>query len=390
MAKRRPDRRVVAGLARLDEWGLDAEASVPVLVEHFGREGDADLAIAHVLGGIASAESSAALVALAKTAQKESAKAIKRALYRLEQSGVEVRREQVEVRRPVKMAAEIEGWVSPFDGRGDRLMWLVKPRPGGALHVCAVANDPGGLRELEVNRVSRKALREMREELERKHEIPLVRAEWQRVDFLIRQAQEWARESNAELHGTDYSVIRAQLTSEAALEEWPDPIERLGLQGEPSGEHLEQSAEILLEPELRTWVLSEEEVQPVLDELSEARSSPLVLNQAQEEDRYQAIHRKVTENIFFGEHSQSWIRRMREMSYYFTQTRRELRAEQCVAVAAALARGDAASPVIPFCGAYVALSLALHVEFAEEQREEERESSLIVTPQEFRDQQRRR
>src|SRR6185369_6133787 len=47
--------------------------------------------------------------------------------------------------RPI--APLVEGWVSPVDGRGDRLVWIVRPqREGGLAVLTAVLNEPAGLR----------------------------------------------------------------------------------------------------------------------------------------------------------------------------------------------------------------------------------------------------
>ena len=90
------------------------------------------------------------------------------------------------------MGPALEGYLSAVDGRGDQLVWLVKPHPGGLAHLFAVINDPEGLREVNLFETTRKALRASREELLRKHELRMIEADWRYCDYLIDRAFHWA------------------------------------------------------------------------------------------------------------------------------------------------------------------------------------------------------
>jgi hypothetical protein len=55
-------------------------------------------------------------------------KEIRRALYRLEQAGITVPTRPAAPSVPI-LGPSIDAWVSAVDGRGDRLVWLVREHP---------------------------------------------------------------------------------------------------------------------------------------------------------------------------------------------------------------------------------------------------------------------
>jgi hypothetical protein len=380
MAKPSPDALQEAGERRLAEWGLGPTATAAELAGAVNRDAAADVAIAHRLGAIASAESAELLLRLERTAaDKHVRKEAKRALYRLEQRGVHLP-EPAAPPTPVA-APPIEGYVSPVDGRGDQLVWLLKPQPGGVAHLFAVINDPEGLREAALNTVTRKALKSVRAELERKHELRLVEVDWRYADFLVHRAFQWARARGTRMGG-DYPALRAQLTRLPAPETMPpSALARVDPAALAADEALlVQSPGLLEEPEFRTWYLAADELKPYLDELAGVKDSPLVLNRAQQQERFEAIITRAIDTVFGGDARQSWARRLYEMGYYLAVTRRPSRAAQAVAVARALEGGGAARE-IPFCAHLVRASLAFFFQAALEQEQEREQTSLVLTPQ---------
>src|SRR5206468_3656218 len=109
-------------------------------------------AIADRLGGIVS-EDSVRLLARMETTAKDKLlrREARRAIYRLRQKGVltdEPATKAEPTARPLLAGPEPEGYLSLSDPRGDRLLWLLKPRSGGGLwHLSTVVNEPAGLRE---------------------------------------------------------------------------------------------------------------------------------------------------------------------------------------------------------------------------------------------------
>jgi len=391
MAKRSREPQYQEGEHLLQEWGASASTTADELSPFVGRAAAADIAIVRRLGALTSAASVELLQRLEQESDdKELRKEVKRALYRLQQRGVSVPEPPRQPATPV-LASPIEGYLSPVDGRGDQLIWLAKPRPDGLLHLFAVINDPAGMREVEINVTTRKALKHATDELAAKHEIRLVGADWRYCDFLLCRAVEWSRSRDTPMSG-DYPALRAQVTKEAVPRNLPPLVySRIDPDEIRADESLRlRSVEVLEEPELRTWFLGPETVQPYLDELASAQESPLVLNQMQQSERLRVIIERAVTELFGDLHRESFVRRLHEMAYFFSATGRPERARQALAVALALADSKAGGRDIPFCEQLVRVSLVAWQQVASERQAEHAKSSLIVTPQQFAAEQQKR
>ena len=375
MARHTPDELAASGERQLADWGVGADAAVAALSAQTGRDAAADVAIALRLGGIASDESASQLRRMeAAATDKQVRKAVKRALYRLQQRGIaSAAPSPVASAAPSPvLATPLEGYVSPVDGRGDQLIWLIRPQPGGVLHLFAVLNDPQGLREVALHSATRKALKTLQRELEQRHDVRLAPIDWRHADFLVRRAFQWARASGARMDG-DYPALRAQWTHEPAAEASPlaPPV--------ADAAALARSAELLTEPEFRTWFRTVEDLAPFLEEFGGVQDSPLVLNPMQQQERYDDIIARAIDATYGGEHHDTWSRRLTEMARYFAATRRPARAAEAAAVASALAAGTAPRE-IPFCDQLVRASIAFFVQLAAREQAERAKGSLIVTP----------
>jgi hypothetical protein len=388
----RPDRdeALKEGEKLLSDWEVSSDAPVAELARWIGRSAAADLAIAERLGSLRSDESVELLREIHRSTQDKLVhKEIKRALYRLRQSGVAVFEEKVEAPAPV-LGPSLEGYLSSVDGHGDQLVWIVKPRTGGLLHFFAVVNDPEGLREVELNAITRKGFRAIRSELGEKHELHLVDADWRYCDFLIDRAFHWARDRAASMKG-DYPALRSQLFREKPPLELPPLVFRQIDRSEVATDLnlLTTSAELLSEKEFRTWFLSRDSVQSYLDDIHGIRESPILLNELQQKDRFQEVVERSVNETFSVEKRASYGRRLYEMAYFLLKTERPDRARQAAAVALALGDTSLSALEIPFCQALVRGSLAGWLEAASEEEAERARTSLIVTPQQFAAERRR-
>jgi len=317
-------------------------------------------------------------------------KEVRRSRYRLEQRGLTI--PAAPPPKPVTIAAPVlEGYLSAVDGRGDQLVWLLRPRPGGLAHLFAVINDPDGLREVNLFETTRKALRASREELLSRHELRLIEVEWRYCDHLMDRAFRWATEKGQSVSG-DYPGLRAQLIKEPATEMPPLIFAHLdagAISGDP--QLLAESEKVLEEKEFRTWFFDEEGLKPYIDELQQIKYSPLLLNEAQQTERFRVVFDRAVEELFGGEQRLSWVRRLEEMAYFLHATARPDQAQRALAVALALESSTRGGRDIPMCETLARASLAAFVKMEEERQEEEALSSLVITPQQAaREAQRRR
>jgi len=336
-------------------------------------------ALLDALGDVPTPATAALLVAVeATTPDRGLRKGIRRTLYRLSQRGVPTpERPAAPVTIPRSVAADIEGYVTAFDGRGERLLWLVYAQPsGGALLVAASANEPGGLRDLRTGESSRKQIKAGRQQLTKETGLRLVEADWRIVDALLVEAHH-----RAPARERDYLRVRTRFTDAPPIAAAEPASSRASV---PSGVERDQlvatSAALLGEPELRVWWPTPESAAPVLAEMQEVRESPIVLAPVQQEERLEAILRRATETLFPPDVT---ARRLRGTAYVLAETGRVPAARQALAVAAVL---DAAPTVqdVPLLAALVRQGIGALFVGQEQQRSEERKGSLVMTPEELR------
>jgi hypothetical protein len=376
----RPDAR-----AALVALGVDADALAVGTVEAAALRpllAGADAArLLDALGDLPSPAVAALLVALeGETADRAQRKAIRRALYRLSQRGVPTpaRATAPAPAAPRPADTDVEGWISAFDGRGERLLWLVRSTTSGALLVAAAANEPGGLRDVRVGETSRKQVKTGRQQLTAETGLRLVPLDWRLVDALLVEAHHRAASQE---RSQDYLRVRSRITDAPPLApaepvsarvEEPAPDERDAL--------VATSVALLEQPEVRAWWPSPEAAAPILAEVAEVRDSPIVLAPLQQEERLEAILRRAAAQLFPPDVT---ARRLAGTAYVLAETGRVPAARQALAVAAALRAAPAVADV-PLLAALVRQGLGALFVGQEQQRSEERQSALVVTPGELR------
>jgi hypothetical protein len=339
-------------------------------------------ALAGALGELASAEVAAALVALEPgVADRAVRKEVRRALYRLKQRGVPVPARPGPPAAPARPAAgPIEGLVSHVDGRGDRVVWLLRALPtGGTLLVAAQMNEPAGLRDVHVAEVGRKQVRAARQQLEREAHVRLVPADWRTLDALLVEAHHRA---GAPDRHRDYLRVRARLTAAAPapLAEPRSPAVAPLAPDEARAVAATAGAGLLGEPELRTWYPAPEAATPFLDEIARVHESPLVLSEFQQQDRLRDVLHRAAEALFPPAVLARWLE---ATAYVLAETGRTAYAREACAVAAVLRERPAEAPNVPFVRALVERAFGDLVAAARARDEETRRGALVMTPGEF-------
>lgn len=386
------DPRLNEGKKLLDQWGItlsriqDGSLTLAALEQRIGHDAAADLALAALLGDCPQPEAARLLVAWEeRAADKNVRREIRRSLYKLAQKGVEVARPTQEPARPIFTPLEPEGYLSAIDGRGDRLVWLVKPRVGGGLHyLSALVNEPEGLRYVEGAEVTRKALRLMRQDLSTQHHITMIPAPWQYCDFLMHQGYERAHAQGRTEQIASYPALRSHLFSSPPRPvEVPLPSTLTQETLAASDALLATSVQLFEELELQRWLLDATHVRPYIEQITQAQESPLILNRYQQQDRVQMVISKAIDDLFSGESGQVYARRLAEMAFYLAATERPEAAKRALAVAFALKNSPQGGKGIPFCEELVRQSLALHYHVERQKEQQEARGSLIMKPAEF-------
>ena len=372
--------RAAATLARL---GLDAEAiAAGRVIESEIRErvaGADGAALVAALGELPSPAVAALLVGLEETADRKLRKEIRRARYRLRQQGVPMPEPLPE--QPAQLAHKIdaEGFVTPFSGGGDRVLWLDRRLPeGGSLLVYAHIHEPRGMLALSVGDVSQKRLRTLRQRMASDLAVRLVRTEWRIVDALLVEASARAGGTDPK---RDYGRVRARVTGDPPQEPreprsarvtFPDPDESEAL--------VATSAALLEQPEFANWGPDAEEAAPFVSEIAGVRDSPLVLSPHQQEERVAEVLRRATHSLAAP---LPMARRLEGTAYVLAETGRTPVARQALAIATTLREHPAQAPTVPFVAGFVRRALHGLVAAQTTRTQEERRGSLVMTPGEF-------
>jgi hypothetical protein len=385
------DPRLAAGKRLLDQWGVtlarlqDQSLAVADLNERIGQDPAADLALAALLGDYPTPEAAQVLLAWdTQTQDKSLRREIHRSLYKLSQKGVQVARPVQEPARPILTPIEPEGYLSAMDGRGDRLVWLVKPRMGGGLHyLSALVNEPEGMRYVEGAEVTRKAIRLMRQDLSTEHQITMIDAPWRYCDFIMSEGYDRAKTRNGQAVES-YPALRSHLLSTPAQPvEVPLPAKLDAEAIAADASLVATSVQLFEEPQMQRWLLDHEQAHRYIEQIAQLQDSPLVLNRYQQQDRIQTVIDKAIDELFSGDDGRSYARRLEETAFYLATLGRLEAAKRALAVALALKRSQQGGKGIPFCEELVRQSLALHYREEKQQEQEESRSSLIMKPAEF-------
>jgi hypothetical protein len=302
---------------------------------------------------------------------------VRRAIFRLRQHGIEY---ATPVSPPAPGTAPapeagLSALISPVDPEGAELVWLLKARPqGGLSRLYALTSEREGLVGANLTHISRRELRKERHDIEQRTSIELIDADYHLADFIMCDAYRHTPDERRGQVG-EFLAIRAEILASSPQADYRHPIydEFAAQLGD------DPSVELLKEPEFDGWILSAEDLRPYLDEISEIRQSPLILNQYQQEERVNTVVGRAVEELFSAERGRLMRRRLEDIGYYLSRTGRT-NAARWAAAAAAKIRDGVALGRVPFFVQYVMRSVG--VELSQQQTKTEREPHLIMTPAE--------
>jgi hypothetical protein len=366
--------------AQLVEAGFDHKAAaadaVAKLRELRGVAGVTDLAVARALAMIADPGAAAMLVEMEAGAAGALRREVRRALYRLKQNGIDA---------PAAAAAaavaihdddgERTAMLSPIDGEGARIVWIVKPRvQGGLLRLWALISERDGLVGAQNAGLSRRELKSERGELERQAQVKLVEADWRLADFIACEAWRNTPDSRRGQVG-NFLTLRAELIASPPPTELVHPVyAELGAEAAA-----EPSVELLKEPEMLEWRLPDALLKPYVEQIGEAGESVIVLSPVHKQERVNAVIERATVELLSGENGRRIRRRLEDIAYYLVRVGRRAQAGWAAAAAARMRDGVDVTKVLFFQG-FIRTQLGT-VAAAEQQKAEE-EPRLIMTPAE--------
>jgi hypothetical protein len=218
--------------------------------------------------------------------------------------------------------------------------------------------------------------------------VQLVECDWRYCDWIASEGYARAGDQD-QLRNTasQWPQLRMQVLTQAT-EKVPTPIENvLGPETNPDPDDLATSADVLADPDFAHWLLPIPLIQPWLDRFSEVSSSPIVLDRSTEADRIEDLVQDAMKTLFSGAAATAWKRRLEEIAWILWKTDREELARKAFASALAIGQSETGGAGIPFFEALTRRTFLLLFRAKVETEQEERKSSLIVTPEQLREQQ---
>jgi hypothetical protein len=334
------------------------------------------------LGGVPTAQTAQLLEEMMAVLQdKKAIKGIKQTLYRFKQKGLEWERKTSHERpilRPPHAGAP-QGYVGALDSTGSRVIVIARPRPqGGARVYFSIVSDREGIQRLEVTDLTIKGLRAFVDESLSAEEFPVVEAPAGYCVHLVREAAGLSQRLD--------KPIPLGYTEQGLRDvTWDGPVPLIyrHIQEESVRDDarlFKESGELHKLAPFSSWFLHPDDVRPYAEAIKEAEKSHLVLTPQQKDARLSSLYREALEGLFPEEQRLLWKRRLEETAYILWKQGREQ--EATLAVRAALDLKTPFSPIDPnpFCWNLLFKSLYGLLETERGEREQEEQSSLIVTP----------
>ena len=286
-------------------------------------------------------------------------KAVKKALHRLKSRGVVFSDDQAPRQVVIGGAASrLERCLASFiDGSGDRMILMIRTRPGGGYHIAyLVLNYGTGIRFAKALQVSRRELPEMLESVQA--QAPLIDLEPAHCQRQIALAQQMNLATRTPVP-EDFFMLRDLIGEPDAVPETGAIYEALSPQEVELARAQDGHASDLLElPELAGWTLPESVVQTYADALTEIDESKIVVSETMQRERIDRVFESAMQQVL-GEESRAIMRlRLEEMAYYFLQTERRLEALWALGAAESLLDDNPERLRLnPFAGALLERSL---------------------------------
>lgn len=333
----RNENRARAG-ALLADWNESPDRQDGVV----GRLTAADAPTIEMVGALDDEAAGGLLARVASSAgSKEIRKAARRGLHRLRAAGRAVP-EIPPSGPPPMLRAQVDVRLAQVtasfpDGMGSRGLWLFAERStGGGFFFGTVLNELVGMKGCFVGEATKRRFAERVDEIKRSVDLP-----W--VDLPVDYGRALLAEALALNEAGGVAIPQDFQTWGAVLGDLGEPPARAAIydlvnsaeiQLDPT--FLDQSDELLDEPEIGTWLLDFHAMRPYVEQLKQARSSQLVLNDEAQKEREERVMNAVVRDLFTEQFRGGLRRRLEEAAYVYLRLGRDLAAKRAVAAAIAL------------------------------------------------------
>ena len=320
---------------------------------------------------------------MAESEEKQVIKVIKRILYKLRQKGVKWEQKTTHEKplfTPPK-PAEPEGYLSPIDSTGSRIIVLARPVPQkGQVVVFSITSDLDGIQQFTVNQFSKKEFREFLNTSLFSAEFPVIQAPGAYCLRLLKEAGAFTQSLSKALP-QGYREVESVFSD--VVWDKPAPLIYQFIKEDEVKDlpHLlKDSAHLHEIMPFSSWHLGEQEVGQYAERITEAEQSKIVLRPDQKEARVNDVYRAALEELFPEEKRLLWKRRLEEMAYVLLKAGKDDEAKAALSAAVDLKKPFSPIEPNPFIWNLLLKSIQGLIQTDQEKKEEEKKTSLIVTP----------
>jgi hypothetical protein len=293
--------------------------------------------------------------------EKEVQKAVKKALFKMKRRGFSIPEHEnhkaplLGIKRNRRL--ESEAYLSPIDGTGSRSIFIAAYRiPKGVDIGIGTVNTHAGIDYFIYGRYSRKQSRDIKSRFF-DHAGKAVETSLSHAATIL----ETARKKNERDLGEgvqEYLRFRPWLLKNTSLLDRP-PIYDLIPPEDISGDFLTDSRieELLGHDLLASWIIRPEKTETVINEISSAEASPIILSEAQITDRIEEIKERAIQEIYPESERLSLKDDLEEMAYVFFKLGEKGHARICLAAASTMSEKDSPLRTNKFLKAYIERSI---------------------------------
>ena len=296
-------------------------------------------------------------------------KAIKKWFFRRRQKGLPVpdlvtdRETPLPLTQPLE--SEPEAFLGPIDGFGSRAVFITIPQmPKGVDVGLGILNDRDGILEFIFGRYSKKRMREVKDLFFEKAGVML-----QTSLSHARAALENAyalKEAEPDATASGYRQLRPWLLEN--VPSLPGPLVYEHMDSENISRDIltdSQIKKLLDHPHLQSWIIDPDTIEPILDEIQNAKDSPILVSEEQRARRINEVKESAVSKIYPESERRRLKGRLEEMAYVFLKSEEEEFARLSLAAALSLDEKDSVIAVNPFLMALVERTLGFYTKAAE-------------------------
>jgi len=304
--------------------------------------------------------------------QKDVQKAIKRAAFKLRRNGLEAPNFAADSTPGPSFSLkpdereEAEVFLGIVDGHGSRGVYVSLPRiPSGYDIGIGLVNDQEGIIEFHSAHCSKKRMKELKAAVQGEMEVTIPSSISHALTVL---ETAYGRSLQGAMDvPEDYLEFRSLMLSRGSVLLRP-PVYDVFLEwsGEGNAPTLSQLEKLFSHPSMKNWVFSVDEMEPLLLQLEDAEEGPLLLSEAQQEDRARVIKEKWAKEYCPPEMLNSLKYRLEEMAYVFCRQDEKEYSALALSAAAALSETQAFQSLNPVLAFLLEKTLAVYKDLKDE------------------------